>query len=99
MKIMSKDSCATCHGYLLRAQDSINICLGKMRGKYGTSEAASRLEAALIYINHCISDDYYKREFFQQFRNPPNTPKSRRLGWHKKVEKKVLAKEESEVQS
>ena len=84
MKMMSKYSCATCYHYLLNVQHSINICLGKMRGKYGTSKAVFNLERALRSINKCISNNEFDRRFYQQFRNPPDTPKSRRLGWHKK---------------
>lgn len=84
MKMLSKDYYASCYCYLRSAQESLGICLGKMKGKYGTSEAVSNLKCAMIYIKQCISNDEYYTKFYQKFRNPPNTPKSRRLGWHKK---------------
>ena len=61
---------------------ALNGCLERMEGKYGTSEAVSNLKAAMILVNQCISDNRDDIEFYQQFRFPPNTPKSRRLGWH-----------------
>lgn len=84
MKMMSTTDCAVCDSYLKGAKGSLECCLKTMEGKYGTAEAVSNLKCAIIYINQCIANDKYYTKFYQQFRNPPNTPKSRRLGWHNK---------------
>ena len=82
MKMMSIKNSAMCDRELRNVKNYLNMCIGRMEGKYGTSEAVSNLKAAMILVNQCISDDRYHIEFYQQFRFPPNTPKSRRLGWH-----------------
>lgn len=85
MKILSKKHTIDwCDVRLNRVRSDLQDCIKIMKGKYGTSEAVSNLECAMIYVNPCISDDKYHTKVYQQFRNPPNTPKSRRLGWHKK---------------
>lgn len=87
MKMLSKDNYASYYCYLRSAQDSLKICLGKMKGKYGTRRAVAHMEFCLSYIDDLISDDMWVKSFYQKFRNPPNTPKSRRLGWHKNGER------------
>lgn len=85
MKILSKDNAIYWGDIRLnKVRRDLHNCIEIMKGKYGTSEAVSNLKCALIYINQCISDDRYHTEFYQRFRNPPDTPKARRLGWHKK---------------
>jgi hypothetical protein len=81
MKIMALKESLMCDRELQNVKKCLNECIERMKGKYGTSEAVSNLECAVIYVNQCISDDKYHTRFYQQFRNPPNTPKSRRLGW------------------
>jgi hypothetical protein len=84
MKIMSLKESEICDRDLRMVKMRLNACLERMKGKFGTSEAVSNLESAIIWVNKCISANKYDIEFYQQFRNPPNTPKSRRLGWNKK---------------
>jgi hypothetical protein len=61
-------------------------CIRRMEGKYGTHGAVSNLKFAMGWIDDCVSKDNNNISFYQRFRNPPNTPKSRRLGWHEKGE-------------
>ena len=82
MKMISKIECVGFDLCLKSAKRDLEICVNRMKGKYGTSWAVFNLERSIKFINQCISDDKYDIEFIQQFRNPPNTPKSRRLGWH-----------------
>ena len=82
MKMMSIKNSAMCDRDLRMVKTHLNACLERMEGKYGASEAVSNLKCAMRFVNQCISDDRYDIEFYQQFRFPPNTPKSRRLGWH-----------------
>jgi hypothetical protein len=82
MKIMALKESLMCDRELQNVKKCLNECIERMEGKYGTSEAISNLKCAMIYVKQCISDNKYDMEFYQQFRNPPNTPKSRRLGWY-----------------
>ena len=82
MRILSKCDVARCDFKLKMIQIELQNCARVMKGRYGSAEAASNLKAAMMYINLCISDKGYHRKFYQKFRNPPNTPKSRRLGWY-----------------
>ena len=84
MKIMALKESLMCDRELQNVKKCLNECIERMEGKYGTSEAVSNLKYAMKYVKQCISDNKYDMEFYQQFRNPPNTPKSRRLGWNKK---------------
>jgi hypothetical protein len=84
MKIMAFKDSLMCDRELQNVKKCLNECIERMKGKYGTSNAVSHLEFALENIKDCISDNKFDIEFYQQFRNPPNTPKSRRLGWYKK---------------
>ena len=84
MRILSVRDVARCDFQLKMIQIELQNCARVMTGRYGSAEAASNLKAAMMYIDLCISDGGYGRKFYQQFRSPPNTPKSRRLGWHEK---------------
>lgn len=86
MKMMSKTDCAVCDCYLEGVKRRIELCLERMKGKYGTSRAIPHMYLCLNYIDDLMKDSKYHRDYYQKFRNPPNTPKSRRLGWHKKGE-------------
>lgn len=85
MKIMSLKESLMCDRDLQTAKKCLSACLERMKCKYGTSNAVSHLEFALESIKDCISDNKFDIEFYQQFRNPPNTPKSRRLGWYNPI--------------
>lgn len=82
MKMMSKYQSRMCDQDLELAKSHLNDCLRRMKDKYGTSNAVWSIGFALREIEDCLSNTRYKRERYQKFRNPPNTPKSRRLGWH-----------------
>lgn len=82
MKMISLKESLMCDRELQKVKKCLNECIERMEGKYGTSDAVSSLKFAVMYVNRCISDDKYDKKFYQQFHNPPNTPKSRRLGWH-----------------
>ena len=84
MRILSVRDVARCDFQLKMIQIELQNCIRAMKGRYGSAEATSDLKAAMMYINLCISDKEYHRKFYQKFRNPPNTPKSRRLGWYEK---------------
>lgn len=84
MKMMSKTDCIVCDCYLEGVKRRIELCIEKMKGKYGTRRAVAHMEFCLSYIDDLTSDNRWVKSFYQQFRNPQNTPKSRRLGWHKK---------------
>lgn len=83
MKMMAWIESEMCYSDLKMAQTCLNDCLERMKGKYGTSEAVSNLEYALSFIRPCFLNEKYYTEVCQKFSNPPNTPKSRRLRWHK----------------
>ena len=84
MKILSKNlTIDWCDIRLNKVQSDLQNCIKIMKGKYGTSDAVVNLECAVMLVNQCISDDKYHKKLYQQFRNPQNTPKSSRLGWHK----------------
>lgn len=88
MKIMSRRTAVDAVGFKLNlAEIHLRSCIISMQGKYGTSNAVSNLKTAIGLITKCTSNDKWHKEFYQQFRNPPNTPKSRRLGWHKAQER------------
>lgn len=82
MKMMSKRDVGRIDEHLEMAKFHLLACIKAMKGKYGTSNAVPHLEYALENIEDCFSDNKFEKEFYQKFRNPPNTPKSRRLGWH-----------------
>lgn len=82
MKMLSRLGCEECDIVLDEAIKRLKYCHDRMKGRYGTAEAVSNLKCAIICINQCIAKDKYYTKFYQQFHNPPNTPKSRRLGWH-----------------
>ena len=84
MRILSKRDVARCDFQLRMMQAELQNCIRVMKGRYGSAEATSNLEFAMLFINLCISGDKHRMKIYQQFRNPPNTPKSRRLGWHEK---------------
>lgn len=82
MKMMSKGDHIFVDCFLRAAADKLESSIKRMRGKYGTSNAVSHLEYALENIKDCFSDKKFDKKFYQTFSNPPNTPKSRRLGWY-----------------
>ena len=82
MKIMSLKASLMCDRELKMAKKCLSDCLKRMKGKYGTKEASSNIEFCISYIEDLMTDDKFRRDFYQQYRNPPNTPKSRRLGWY-----------------
>ena len=82
MKMLSRLDCVGCDKVLEGAIDRLKYCVKKMKGKYGTRRAVSHIEFCLSHLDDVTTNDKYTRNFYQQFRNPPNTPKSRRLGWH-----------------
>ena len=84
MRILSVRDVARCDFQLKMIQIELQNCARVMTGRYGSAEAASNLNAAMMYINLCVSDNKHLTKVYQKFRNPPNTPKSRRLGWHEK---------------
>lgn len=81
MKILSKGDWEFCDCYLKVAKNRLEYCLKKMKGKYGTSSATRDIRWAIKDIDALLSDNP-KFEYSNMFKNPPNTPKSRRLGWH-----------------
>lgn len=87
MKMMSKTDCVVCDCYLEGAKRRLEICLERMKGKYGTQDVVRNMKWAIHDIKQAMSDKP-KHKYLNGFRNPPNTPKSRRLGWHKKGEAK-----------
>jgi hypothetical protein len=82
MKMISKTDLVLCDCYLRVVKNRLEYCIKKMKGKYGTQDAVRNMKWAIKDIEQAISDDP-KFELLNGFRNPPNTPKSRRLGWHK----------------
>lgn len=86
MKMMSVLDRNLCDCGLKTAEKCLNACLKRMKGKYGTKDAFSHIDICLKFIDDLITDNKHARKIYQQFRNPPNTPKSRRLGWHKEGE-------------
>lgn len=83
MKILSKHDVEWCDFRLYRAKCDLQACIKAMKGKYGTSEAVSHIKHVLYFMDDLMTDNYYRKNHYQKFSNPPNTPKSRRLGWHK----------------
>ena len=83
MKIMSEDDVYSCNLFLEDAQEDLELCLKRMRGRFGTSDAVRMIESALKAIDNCISEDKIKVEIYQRFRNPPDRPKARKLGWYR----------------
>jgi hypothetical protein len=81
MKIMSKRSVRRVDAHLEMAKIHLVGCLRKMKGKYGTQDVVRNIRWAIKDIEQAMSDDP-KFDLLNGFRNPPNTPKSRRLGWH-----------------
>ena len=84
MRILSVRDVARCDFQLRMMQIELQNCIRVMKGRYGSAEATSNLECAMLFINLCISGNKHRMKIYQQFRNPPNTPKSMRLGWHEK---------------
>lgn len=82
MKFMSEDDIYSCNLFLDEAQDDLVMCLKRMKHKFGTSDAVAMIESAIAAIDNCISKDKTKMEMYQRFRNPPDTPKTRKLGWY-----------------
>lgn len=88
MKMMSKLDQIYCTYYLRDAESRLKYCLDIMKGKYGTHNAVREIESMIRSINCLVSKKESDISFWQGFKNPPNTPKSRRLGWHKEGETK-----------
>lgn len=84
MKIMSKTDCEVCDCLFEGVKRRLEICIERMKGKYGAHEAVCKTETMICLIKDLISNKEFYKSFYQKFRTPPNTPKSRRLGWHKK---------------
>lgn len=81
MKILSERDWDFCETSLRLAKERLEFCLKKMKGKYGTSGIVLDLNSALRDINVALSyDETYK--YWSKYKYPPNTPKSRRLGWY-----------------
>ena len=85
MKMMSKTDIVICDCYLMVAKNRLECCIKRMKGKYGTKYTVQDMERYIKNIEHAISDEP-KFKHLNQFRNPPNTPKSRRLGWYEERE-------------
>jgi hypothetical protein len=83
MKIMSEDDVYSCNLFLEDAKEDLELCLERMRGRFGTSDAVRMIEGALKAIDNCISKDEIAIKMYQRFRNPPDRPKSRKLGWYR----------------
>ena len=83
MKIMSEDDVYSCNLWLEEAKEDLDYCLKRMRGRFGTSDAVGMIESAIKAIDNCISEDKIKVEIYQRFRNPPDRPKARKLGWYR----------------
>lgn len=83
MKIMSEDDVYSCNLWLEEAKEDLGYCLKRMRGRFGTSDAVSMIESAIKAIDNCISKDKMAIEMYQRFRNPPDRPKARKLGWYR----------------
>lgn len=81
MKILSKSDLDSCYCYLYFAKYLLLQCKQKMKGKYGTSGIVLDLNSALRDINVALSY-YTKYKYWSKYKYPPNTPKSRRLGWY-----------------
>ena len=84
MKIIRKQDCDYINGALSLLQFHLSTCIETMQGKYGTHEAIREIKNMIRSINHLLSKKESDISFYQKFKTPPNTPKSRRLGWHKK---------------
>ena len=85
MKFMTEDDIYSCNLFLEDAKEDLGYCLKRMRGRFGTSDAVAMIESAIKAIDNCLSDDKIKVEIYQRFRNPPDTPKTRKLGWYGEV--------------
>ena len=83
MKIMSEDDVYSCNLFLEEAREDLGYCLKRMRGRFGTSDAVAMIESAIKAVDNCISEDKIKMEIYQRFRNPPDRPKARKLGWYR----------------
>lgn len=83
MKILSANDWAFCNSYLRVAKNRLEFCLRRMKGKYGPSSATRDILWAINDIDALLSDDPMFK-YSNKYKNPPNTPKSRRLGWYKK---------------
>jgi hypothetical protein len=83
MKMMSKHDVEVCDCFLEGAKTRLVHCLARMKGKYGTNDAVRNIGWMIKDIEQAMSDGP-KYGLLNGFRNPPNTPKSRRLGWYKK---------------
>jgi hypothetical protein len=94
MKMMSKKDIFWFDFYLRRAQSDLSYCLQEVKGKYGTHRATLLIRNMLDSIDSLTSKDKVDISFWQKFRTPPNTQKSRRLGWHEdhivKKERKII---------
>lgn len=87
MRMLSNLDVYWCDTKLSVARRHLNDCIIAMKGKYGTQDVVRNMRWAIRDIDQALSDDP-KFDLLNGFRNPPNTPKSRRLGWHKKGEMK-----------
>lgn len=81
MKILSKSDFDSCNCYLYFAKDLLLQCKQKMKGKYGTSCVVRDIDSAVRDIDVALSFAS-RHKFWNRYKYPPNTPKSRRLGWY-----------------
>lgn len=84
MKILPKSDVGRIDVHLDLARLHLFNCFKIMKGKYGTEKATLLIGNMLDSIDSLTSKNKGRISFWQKFRTPPNTPKSRRLGWHKK---------------
>lgn len=81
MKILSKSDWDSCNCYLYFAKDHLLQCKQKMKGKYGTSCVTRDIDSAIRDIDVALAYGS-KYKYWTKYKRPPNTPKSRRLGWY-----------------
>lgn len=81
MKMMSKTDHIFCDCYLRSVVKKLRVCLVTMKGKYGTSGAVKDIRCAIKDVERALFCEPIFKEV-NKFRTPPNTPKSRRLGWY-----------------
>lgn len=82
MKILSKDDVGRIDVHLDLARLHLFNCFEMMKGKYGTQKVTLLIGNMIGSIESLTSKDKGRISFWQKFRTPPNTPKSRRIGWH-----------------
>lgn len=84
VKIIRKKDCYYINSTLSMIKFHLSTCIEIMQGKYGTHQAVREIKTMIRLINHLMSKKESDISFWQMFNTPPDTPKSRRLGWHEK---------------